>query len=78
MGFYDGKFEYLNRDQIDAVIVGGNLVMVAGRPVTWDDRSFVEEYCALATKIGSVPGTLSEVISLSSAERNPTIETVRF
>jgi 5-methylthioadenosine/S-adenosylhomocysteine deaminase len=38
-----------NRDQIDAVIV-------AGRPVGWDDRSFVEEYRALGVKIGSVPG----------------------
>lgn len=47
---------YYNRDQIDAVIVDGKPVMAAGRPVTWDDRSFVKEYTALAIKIGSVPG----------------------
>jgi 5-methylthioadenosine/S-adenosylhomocysteine deaminase len=47
---------YYNRDQIDAVIVDGKVIMAAGRPVTWDDRRFVEEYASLATKIGSVPG----------------------
>jgi cytosine/adenosine deaminase-related metal-dependent hydrolase len=47
---------YYNRDQIDAVFVDGKPVMAAGRPVGWDDRSFLEEYAELATKIGSVPG----------------------
>lgn len=46
---------YYNRDQIDAVIVGGKPVMAAGRPVDWDDRAFVQEYAALATKIGTHP-----------------------
>jgi len=47
---------YYNRDQIDAVVVDGKLVMASGRPVGWDDRSFLKEYAALATKVGSVPG----------------------
>jgi cytosine/adenosine deaminase-related metal-dependent hydrolase len=47
---------YYNRDQIDAVVVDGKLVMADGRPVGWDDRSFVEEFVALGIKIGSVPG----------------------
>jgi 5-methylthioadenosine/S-adenosylhomocysteine deaminase len=47
---------YYNRDQIDAVVVDGKLVMAAGRPANWDDREFVKEYAELATKVGSVPG----------------------
>lgn len=47
---------YYNRDQIDAVIIAGNPVMVAGRPTDWDDREFVREYAALAVKVGSMPG----------------------
>lgn len=47
---------YYNRDQIDAVIVAGKPVMVAGHPVNWDDREFIREHGALAAKVGSVPG----------------------
>ena len=47
---------YYNRDQIDAVVVDGKPVMIAGRPVTWDDKEFVQEYKALGVKIGTVPG----------------------
>jgi 5-methylthioadenosine/S-adenosylhomocysteine deaminase len=47
---------YYNRDQIEAVFVNGKVVLADGRPVTWNDQDFVEEFAALATKIGSVPG----------------------
>jgi 5-methylthioadenosine/S-adenosylhomocysteine deaminase len=47
---------YYNRDQIDAVYVDGNLVMKDRAAVNWDDRGFVREYAAFATKIKSVPG----------------------
>jgi 5-methylthioadenosine/S-adenosylhomocysteine deaminase len=47
---------YYNRDQIDAVIVNGNVVMAGGRPVAWDEREFVREYTKIGIKIGSVPG----------------------
>jgi 5-methylthioadenosine/S-adenosylhomocysteine deaminase len=46
---------YDNRDQVDAVIIDGKPVIAAGRPVGWDDRSFLEEYKALGARIGSVP-----------------------
>ena len=47
---------YYNRDQIDAVVVDGRPVMAGGRPVGWDDRTFVEEHRELGRRIGSVPG----------------------
>jgi 5-methylthioadenosine/S-adenosylhomocysteine deaminase len=47
---------YYNRDQIDAVIVNGNVVMAGGRPVAWDDIEFVREHTSAGIKIGSVPG----------------------
>ncbi|GAA5232406.1 amidohydrolase [Verticiella sediminum] len=34
---------FYQRDQIRAVVVGGNLVMVNGRPVGWDMDAFMEE-----------------------------------
>lgn len=46
---------YYNRDQIDAVVVDGNPVMIGKRPVTWDDRAFIEEYRRLAVQVGSAP-----------------------
>ncbi|MGE0803367.1 MAG: amidohydrolase family protein [Lautropia sp.] len=43
---YDFEWElvrFYQRDQIRAVVVGGDLVMVAGRPVGWDMDAFMEE-----------------------------------
>ena len=37
-----------DRDQIDAVVVAGKLVMAAGRPVSWDADRFVAEHAGLA------------------------------
>jgi 5-methylthioadenosine/S-adenosylhomocysteine deaminase len=47
---------YYNRDQIDAVVIDGKLVMIGGRPIDWDGRAFIEDNEIAATKIGTVPG----------------------
>jgi cytosine/adenosine deaminase-related metal-dependent hydrolase len=46
---------YYNRDQIDAVVIEGKLVMTGGKPVNWDDQEFLKEYAPLANKIGANP-----------------------
>jgi cytosine/adenosine deaminase-related metal-dependent hydrolase len=46
---------YYNRDQIDAVVVAGEPVLQGGRPTGWDDRAFMAEYTAFATRVGTHP-----------------------
>lgn len=51
---YDFEWElvrFFQRDQVRAVVVGGNLVMVNGRPVGWDMDGFMEEAGAVAREM---------------------------
>jgi cytosine/adenosine deaminase-related metal-dependent hydrolase len=55
---YDFEWElvrYYNRDQIDAVVVDGRVVLQAGKPVGWDDQAFMQENRSLAENVGSHP-----------------------
>jgi 5-methylthioadenosine/S-adenosylhomocysteine deaminase len=47
---------YYNRDQIEAVVINGKLVMKQGRPITWDAYSFMREHTELGRKICTASG----------------------
>ena len=47
---------YYNRDQIDAVVVAGELVLAGGKPIHWDEREFMEEALILAAPVAGAPG----------------------
>ncbi|MDW3225071.1 MAG: amidohydrolase family protein [Paracoccaceae bacterium] len=46
---------YYNRDQVDAVVVGGRLCMAHGKPVGWDVEELRQAGLAAAQTITSVP-----------------------
>lgn len=62
---------YYNRDQIDAVVIGGKPVVFDGRAVTWDDESFINQNMETAYSVASTP----EIIRVHgpSSEHRPTI-----
>ena len=47
---------YYNRDQISAVVVSGELLMTEGSPVEWDEREFMKDALAVASKLTGAPG----------------------
>ena len=47
---------YYNRDQIAAVVVDGQPVLIGGQAVGWDSAEFIRRHGELARRVGQTPG----------------------